>query len=80
MEFKVNTPNKPTNSFVFLEQTGCHLFTKDDGFYVAGAATQEEAQSLLDAHNPPAPTEPTVEEKLASVGLNIDNLKKALGL
>jgi len=78
MEFKVNTPNKPTNSFVFLEQTGCHLFTKDDGFYVAGTATQEEAQSLLDAHNPPAPTEPTIADKLASVGLDFEELKAAI--
>lgn len=80
MEFKVNTPNKPTNSLVFFEQTGCHLFTKDDGFYIAGVQTQQEAQALLDAHNPPAPTEPTVAEKLASVGLSLDDLKSALGL
>ena len=28
----------------------------------------------------PTPTEPTIEEKLASVGLNIDDLKAALGI
>jgi hypothetical protein len=80
MEFKVKTPNKPTNSFIFFEETGCHLFTKDDGFYVAGASSQEAAESLLAAHNPPAPLEPTVAEKLASVGLSVDDLKSALGL
>jgi hypothetical protein len=80
MEFKVKTPNKPTNSFIFFEETGCHLFTKDDGFYVAGAATEEEAQALLDAHNPPAPTEPTIADKLAAAGLTVEELKEALGL
>ena len=29
---------------------------------------------------PPAPPEPTITEKLASVGLTIDDLKTALGL
>jgi hypothetical protein len=29
---------------------------------------------------PPAPPEPTIEEKLASVGLSIDDLKTALGI
>lgn len=30
--------------------------------------------------SPPAPPEPTIEEKLASVGLSIDDLKTALGI
>ena len=29
---------------------------------------------------PPAPQQPTIEEKLASVGLSIDDLKTALGI
>ena len=29
---------------------------------------------------PPAPPEPTIEEKLASVGLSIEDLKTALGI
>lgn len=29
---------------------------------------------------PPAPPEPTIEEKLASVGLSLDDLKTALGI
>jgi hypothetical protein len=37
-------------------------------------------ESIISAHNPPAPQEPTLEEKLASVGLNLDDLKAALGL
>jgi hypothetical protein len=79
MEHKVKTPNKPTNSDIFKEQTGCDLFAREDGFYVSGDITAEQAQALLDAHNPPAPTEPTIEDKLAIVGLSIEELKAALG-
>lgn len=80
MEFKIATPNKPTNSTIFHEETGAFLFTRDDGFYISGVDSQAEANALIAAHNPPAPKEPTVEEKLASVGLSLDDLKVALGL
>jgi len=80
MEFKIKTPNKPTNSLIFFEETGCQLFTKDDGFYVSGVDSQGQADALIAAHNPPEPQEPTVQEKLASVGLSVDDLKAALGL
>jgi hypothetical protein len=79
-EFKIAAPNKKVNSSVFRQETGCELFTKDDGFYISGCETQAEADTLIAAHNPPAPTEPTVVEKLASVGLSVDDLKEALGL
>jgi hypothetical protein len=80
MEHKVKTPNKPTSSDVFKKETGCELFAREDGFYVSGDITAEQAQALLDAHNPPALVEATIAEKLASVGLSIDDLKAALGL
>ena len=80
MEHKVKNPNKPTNSDVFKEETGCDLFAREDGFYVSGDITAEQAQALIDAHNPPAPVEPTIGEKLASVGLSVNDLKAALGL
>jgi hypothetical protein len=80
MEHKVKTPKKPTNSIVFKDETGCDLFAREDGFYVSGDITAEQAQALLDAHNPPAQTEPTLDDKLARVGLSLDDLKAALGL
>ena len=78
-EFKIATPNKRINSLIFREETGCELYTKDDGFYISGCKTQEEADALIAAHNPSAPTEPTVAEKLASVGLSLEELRTALG-
>ncbi len=39
-----------------------------------------KAQQVLDAHIPQPKPEPTIVEKLASVGLSIDDLKAALGL
>jgi hypothetical protein len=42
------------------------------------APTWEEVKAEID--NPTPIPEPTVEQKLASVGLNLDDLKAALGL
>ena len=39
---------------------------------------RELAESIFDAHIVPEPTEPTVAEKLASVGLSLEELRAAL--
>lgn len=80
MEHKISNPNKPVNSAIFYQETGCTLFMRDAEWFIGGDVTAEEAKTLLDAHNPPAPTEPTVADKLASVGLSVADLKEALGL
>jgi len=79
-EFKIATPNKPTNSTIFFTETGFNLFTRDEDFYVSGCDTQKEADDAITAHNVPEPVEPTVADKLASVGLSVADLKVALGL
>ena len=73
-------PNKPTNSIIFKEATGWELFIENNKLCVGGDCTFEQAKAALDAHNPPAFTEPTVADKLASAGLTVDELKAALGL
>jgi hypothetical protein len=40
----------------------------------------EAAKQILEAHKAPKTTEPSIEQKLASVGLSVDDLKAALGL
>jgi len=42
--------------------------------------TEAELKAGIDAHIAVPDPEPTVEQKLASVGLNLDDLKVALGL
>ncbi len=79
MEHKIKNPNKPTDSTLFKQETGCELFVRNDEWFVFGADSADKAQELLDAHNPPTPTEPTITDKLASVGLSIEELKAALG-
>jgi hypothetical protein len=79
-EFKIKTPTKAVNSQLFLTATGFNLYTRDDGFYVSGCETQKEADDAIEAHNVPESVEPTIDEKLASVGLSLADLKTALGL
>jgi hypothetical protein len=42
--------------------------------------TEAELEAAIDAHIALPSAEPTVAEKLASVGLSVDDLKAALGL
>ena len=73
-------PNKNLNTDLFFQDTGWNLYIVEGQLCISGDCTKKQAQDALDAHNPPAPTEPTVEEKLASVGLTLPDLKTALGL
>ena len=79
--YKVQTPNKPLSSELFAQENeGCQLFTIENELFISGFDSQAQAEAALAAHNPPAPTEPSVADKLASVGLSVDDLKTALGL
>ena len=80
MEHKMNKPNKPLHSTIFREETGWELYTIGEDLYISGDCTKAEAEAALAAHNPPAPTEPTVAEKLSRTGLSVNELKAALGL
>lgn len=55
---------------------------RDFGDNTIGFETDNEsvAEQVVAAHNPPPPTEPTIAEKLALVGLNLEDLKIALGI
>lgn len=62
------------------ELNGVSISLVDNQLRFVGDIDEETAKQALDAHIPIFPKEPTVEEKLASVGLSIDDLKDALGL
>jgi len=79
MEHSFTIPTKRLDSDIFKNETGFDLYQRGNDLVISGDCTKEQAEALLAAHNPPAPTEPTVAEKLASVGLSIEELKAALG-
>lgn len=56
------------------------VYLVGDRVFVIGDFSKEYAENIIAAHNPLAPTEPTIEQKLASVGLSVNDLKAALGL
>jgi hypothetical protein len=62
------------------ELNGVSVSVLDNQLRFVGDIDEKTAQKVLDAHTPIPPKEPTVTEKLASVGLSIDDLKYALGL
>ena len=71
-----------TNSqFVFRDEDGaCIPADEANTDYQAFLAWIAEGNAPNPYVPPPAPPEPTIEEKLASVGLSIDDLKTALGI
>ena len=54
MEHKLLNPNKPVNSWIFLQETGLDLHFRNGEFWVSGDCTQAEAEAALAAHNPEA--------------------------
>jgi hypothetical protein len=78
--YEIAKPNKSVNSQVFFKEFGCCLFVEDGKWFVSGAASQAQADAFIEAHFVAEPIEPTIADKLASVGLTIDDLKVALGL
>ena len=60
------------------------VYTFDDGLKIqfnnANETDRDLVEAVYQAHIAPSPTGPTIAEKLASVGLSLDDLKKALGL
>lgn len=80
MEIKVNKATKYVDGFLFEKESGYSYFERDGEFFLSGDATEKELLDAFAAHNPTPPAEPTITEKLASVGLSVDDLKAALGL
>ena len=62
-------------------ELGCDdVYIRADKLVISGSLTEAEAKAGLAAHKQIVKPEPTVAEKLASVGLSVDDLKAALGL
>lgn len=73
-------PNKALSTEKFRVETGWDLYTLDGNkLAISGDCTEAQAKTALDAHDGNMP-ELSVQQKLAIVGLSIDDLKAALGL
>ena len=78
--------NKNINGDLLVQEFASAGFTTDVVVYPGNLlelnglneADALMANQILDAHIAPAPTEPTVAEKLASVGLSLEELRAAL--
>jgi hypothetical protein len=79
MQIKIDTPIKHVDSMLFQEESGLSLFIENGAWFIGGTDDEEIALAALANHNPIIPTEPTLNDKLASVGLSIEELKAALG-
>ena len=89
MKHSFDLVTKPLDSLLFeKENPNCSLYLEDGYLWVSGDLTKEQAQKLLDAHNPPDPivkeneakaAKEAAQAKLAALGLTTDDLK-ALGL
>ena len=71
-----------TNSAIIRRDADIAFIPPDEGNtdYQAYLAWLSEGNTPNPYVPPPAPPEPTIDEKLASVGLTIDDLKAALGI
>ena len=85
MEHKFAIPNKSLNSDGFKTATGFDLYIRGDDLVISGELTKAEAQTALDAHNPPDPQiaiAATATQKaalLARLGITADEAKLLIG-
>ena len=56
------------------------VYVREDVLFIDSDKSRDELKAFLDSHNPATPTESSVSDKLASVGLSIEDLKAVLGL
>jgi len=62
------------------ELNGVSVVLVDDKLRFVGDITEKQAKEALESHTPVIKPEPSVEDKLASVGLSVADLKAALGI
>ncbi len=71
---------KPINGIqLSKELNGVSISLVDNQLRFVGDIDEKTAKAALDAHIPQPVKQPTVEEKLASIGLTIDDIKSILG-
>jgi hypothetical protein len=77
--YEFNIPAQ-INGTQLKEELGCtEVYICDGKLIIAGELTEAQAAAGLAAHIPLPVLEPTVAQKLSSVGLSLEELRSALG-
>lgn len=74
---------KEINGEQLAEELGIdnsQLWADEKYLYIEADITQAKAQKIFDAHVMKPMAEPTIQEKLAAAGIDLDDLRVALGL
>lgn len=74
---------KEINGEQLAEELGIdnsQLWADEKFIYINTDITQAKAQKIFDAHVIKPRPEPTIQDKLASAGIDLDELRVALGL
>jgi hypothetical protein len=77
--YEFNIPQELNGDQLQVEIGAYSVRVVGDKLIIDTDKTQEEVEALVNAHIPAPATTPTIAEKLASVGLSIEELKAALG-
>ena len=63
------------------KELGCdEVYVRDGVLVIGGDITKTKIEAGIAAHKPVAPAELSIADKLAAVGLSLDDLKAALGV
>jgi len=63
-----------------IELNAAAVYVGENGLVIDSDKTESEVKAIVNAHVPIPKPELTIEQKLESVGLSLDDLKAALGL
>jgi hypothetical protein len=77
-EFSI--PTEMNGEQLKTELNASILYIADDKLLISAEMTKTEIAKVIASHKPEPVIEPTIEEKLASVGLSVGDLKSALGI
>jgi hypothetical protein len=77
--YEFNTPAAINGEQLKNELQAEDVYIREDKLVIISELPINEVEQIIALHNPIPLPEPTVAEKLASVGLSIEELKAALG-
>ena len=81
MKFQEFAIPEKLNTFQLKAELGAdEVYVRENKLVIGGDLSEAKVLAGINAHIPAEPKEQSLTEKLASVGLSVDDLKAALGL